>query len=231
MVCTGTQIFGPKLNKYDIFDLTWPRPFQKYIIYIVNFINFQIARKIMPIICCVRSIFGPSINYLAPGLEYLGPATWNMTYLIQPHLDLFKKYPWYCQLLYLKCLANICFLVNIWPQDSNILPHDYLGTACQIWHIWSSLTLTITQINNLCCQFGLPPNFVKYLLFSANIWPRTQIFGYMAQIFGHSPVKYDIFDPAWPRPFQLDIDNLLAPFHIHSSICNWSFCSKHVDTV
>ena len=147
------------------FDLTLTFPKIYHIYYIVNFINFQIARKIMPNICFVRSIFGPSINYFASGLEYLGPATSNMTYLIQPHLDLFKKYHWYCQLLYLKCLANICFLVNIWPQDSNILPHDYLGTACQIWHIWSSLTLTITQINNLCCQFDLPPNYVKYLLF------------------------------------------------------------------
>ena len=171
---------------------------------------------------CLRTwIFGPSqVKY-----DIFNPASPG------PFQKISYWYIWYCQLLYLKCLANICFLVNIWPQDSNILPHDYLGTACQIWHIWSSLTLTITQINNLCCQFGLPPNFVKYLLFSANIWPRTQIFGYMAQIFGHSPVKYDIFDPAWPRPFQkyiIYIVNLLHFQIAHQYLPNIWFCGQYL---
>ena len=90
-VCTWTQIFGPKLNKYDTFDPTWPRPFQKYYIYIVNLLYFQIARQIWPNICFFGQYLAPGLKYLSSGLEYLGPATSNMIYLIQPDLDYYKN--------------------------------------------------------------------------------------------------------------------------------------------
>ena len=67
-----------------------------------------------------------------------------------------------------------------------------------------------------------PAPFQKYMIYIVNVlffhipgqilpnsgsfWSifgfRTQLFGLRAQIFWPGHVKYDIFDPAWPRSFQ-----------------------------
>ena len=86
-----TWIFGPRNVKYDIFDPAWPRPFQKYIIYIVNLLHFQIAHQYLPNIWFCVHYLAPGLKYLARWLKYFGPATSNMTYLIRPDLDLFKN--------------------------------------------------------------------------------------------------------------------------------------------